>query len=96
MHADSILIAIDEALGAPATCQCNRELFPAERDGALYLECPSFSETSWLPARIAFFLDGAFHDQYLVDRLPAASAHATVAPAPMHGGSNVTAGPVAA
>lgn len=87
MNTDSVLIAIDRALGDTATCRCNRELFPIERAGSLYLECPTFSAGSWLPARVAAFLDGAFHDQYVVDRLPAA---------PVRKPANVIAGPLAA
>jgi hypothetical protein len=74
MHDDTLLIAIDDALGASSLCACGHELVLAERDDTLWLECPEFTSSSRLPARLAAFLHDASHDRRPVAALPSRPA----------------------
>lgn len=82
MRDDSILLAIDEALGGNTRCTCGRELFPRERDAMLWLECPVFAGASWLPARIANFAREFAHDRRPMAPLPAMAPVAVAVDAP--------------
>jgi hypothetical protein len=78
MRDDTILTAIDEAVGASARCDCGSELLIAEHGDALWLECPIFSSASRLPARLALFLREATHSRRIVAALPLAPSAAPV------------------
>lgn len=80
MHDDSVLVAIDAALRAPAECTCGNSLEVIARDTSIWLECPTFQEPSWLPAQVAGFLRDLVHVRRLVIEAPA-----TLAPMPAEG-----------
>jgi hypothetical protein len=73
MRDDTILTAIDEAVGSSARCACGKELHPTVDHDTVWLECPTFAGDSVLPARVAAFIRAITHD-----RRPVASL--TVAP----------------
>lgn len=80
MRDDSILLAIDEALGANSRCTCGRELFPRERADMLWLECPVFAGASRLPARLADYGRQFTHDRRPMAALPRLAPVAVVVP----------------
>ena len=73
MHDDSVLVAIDAALRTPEACGCGSMFTPVERDGELWLECPSLTGRSRLPERVAAVIRGALHDRRFVVELPTAA-----------------------
>ena len=79
MRDDTILTAIDEALGASARCTCGKEFHLAERGDLLWLECPTFAGTTRLPARAVFLFREMTHDRRPVAVLPSAPVAAPVA-----------------
>ncbi len=81
MNDETLLIAIDDALGASSLCSCGKELRPVERDRTVWLECPAFTMPSRLPARVAaFFLESA-HDRRPVAALPSSPSLVPSTPA---------------
>ena len=70
MTDNTILTAIDEALGASALCNCGMEFHLSERNDVLWLECPTFSGSSRLPDRLAIFVRLMTHDRRPVAALP--------------------------
>jgi len=76
---DTILTAIDEAAGGAALCNCGMEFHLSERDEVLWLECPTFSGSSRLPARFATFVRLMTHDRRAVAALPSRPVIAPVA-----------------
>ena len=70
MNDDLILTAIDEALGASTLCACGKEFHLTERAEMLWLECPTFSGSTRLPARLTTFVREMTHDRRVVAALP--------------------------
>jgi hypothetical protein len=70
MHDDTILTAIDEAIGATTLCSCGMEFHLNERNEVLWLECPTFSASTRLPARLVAFFREMTHDRRAVAALP--------------------------
>jgi len=71
---DTILTAIDEAMGESSRCECGKELLLGKRDDALWLQCPTFAEGSWLPGSMATFVRSFTHGRRIVAALPSAPA----------------------
>jgi hypothetical protein len=63
MRDDTILAAIDEALGSSTRCACGKELYPSADDDTVWLECPTFAGPSLLPAAVAAFIRSLTHDR---------------------------------
>ena len=64
------LVAIDAALQTPSWCACDKVLDLAAHDGALWLECPTFSQPTRLPAAVSRFVRTALHERSFVLDLP--------------------------
>ena len=82
MNEDTLLAAIDDAVGASTLCTCGKELRIAERDGIVYLECPELAGPTRLPARLAAFLFDTTHDRRPVGTLSSAPVRAAVSARP--------------
>jgi len=70
MRDDTVLIAIDEGLGASDRCSCGKEFHLARHGDTLWLECPDFAGRTLLPARVAAFIRELSHDRRPVAALP--------------------------
>ena len=71
---DTNLTVIDEVMGESSRCECGRELLLGKHDDALWLQCPTFAEGSWLPGDMASFIRSFTHDRRIVAALPSAPA----------------------
>jgi hypothetical protein len=79
MDDDTLLMTIDDALGASTVCSCGKELRAAVRDDTLWLECPVFAGPSRLPSRLMAFLCDSAHDRRPVGALRPTPAPISVA-----------------
>lgn len=74
MHDDSVLVAIDAALHAPAFCTCGNNLAIAVHHDAAWLECPTYASPTHLPALVASIVRGMLHDRRFVINIGAAAS----------------------
>lgn len=72
MHDDSVLVAIEDATRTPNFCNCGKYLAVVQSDDAMWLECPTFTQPSRLPAVIAAFVRSTLHDRQFVVEIPEA------------------------
>jgi len=72
MHDDSVLVAIEDATRTPNVCNCGNYLAVVESADAMWLECPTFTKPSRLPATVAATLRSINHDRQFVVEIPEA------------------------
>lgn len=66
MLTDSVLAAIDAAVGPTTTCRCGRALVPSDRDGAIWLACAAAPSTGPRRGRLATLLGSLLHDSWFI------------------------------
>jgi hypothetical protein len=69
----SVLVAIEAANASRSACLCGQSLDLSDHGGAIWLECPTLTAPSRLPAALSSFLRELAHDRSFVVELPEAS-----------------------
>jgi hypothetical protein len=72
-------VAIDDATRSPNFCNCGKYLAVVETVDAMWLECPTFSQPTRLPAALASGLRSILHDRRFVVEIPEAIRRPTAA-----------------
>jgi hypothetical protein len=70
MHDDSILVAIEDATRSPNFCNCGKHMAVVQTFDAMWLECPTFTQPSRLPAKVSSVLRSVLHDRQFVIEIP--------------------------
>lgn len=70
MHDDSVLVAIDDATRTPRFCNCGKYLAVVETHDAMWLECPTYTAPTRLPAAVASLVRSLLHDREFVVEIP--------------------------
>lgn len=72
MHDDSVLVAIEDATRTPRFCTCGKYLAVVQTHDAMWLECPTYTAPTRLPAAVASLVRSVIHDREFVVEIPEA------------------------